>query len=111
MAGSYNLKRSVDQKYYFNLVADNNEKVLTSETYNLKQSALDGISSVRINSPLEGRYKRKISTRGLNFFVLTAANGEPIGTSEEYSSVQAMENGILVVKRIGPTATFRDLTL
>jgi len=110
MSGSYILKRSVDQKYYFNLVADNNEKVLTSETYNAKQSALDGISSVKTNSPLEIRYKRKISSRGLNYFVLTGANGEPIGTSEEYSSAQEMEDSILVVKRIGPLATLRDLT-
>ncbi|MCJ7632766.1 YegP family protein [Candidatus Bathyarchaeota archaeon] len=110
MAGSYNLKRSMDQKYYFNLVADNNEIVLTSETYNTKQNALDGISSVRLNSPHEERYKRKISTRQLHYFILTATNGEPIGTSEEYSSAQAMENGILVVKRIGQSAILRDLT-
>lgn len=110
MSGSYILKRSTDQKYYFNLAADNNEKVLTSETYNVKQSALDGISSVRINSPLDTRFIRKTSSRGLNFFVLTAANGEPIGTSEEYSSAQAMEDSILVVIRIGPLATLKDLT-
>jgi len=110
MAGYYDLYRSKDQKYYFNLSGDNNENVLTSETYNLKQSALDGITSVRINSLDDTRYKRKISSRGQNYFVLTASNGEPIGASEEYSSSYAMERGISVVKQIGPSATLRDHT-
>ncbi len=110
MAGYYVIQLSSNQKYYFTLVAENNEKVLTSEMYNLKSSARDGITSVRVNSPLDSHYKRKTSGRNLPFFVLIAANGEPIGTSEEYSSYQAMENGISTVKRIGPTATEIDRT-
>jgi uncharacterized protein YegP (UPF0339 family) len=110
MAGTYNLKRSSDSKYYFTLHAENNEKVLTSETYNQKQSAISGIESVRVNSPFDNRYKRKVSSRDLSYFVLTASNGEPIGTSEEYSSIANMENGISVVKQIGPTASVKDNT-
>lgn len=108
MAGYYAIRRSTDQKFFFNLHAENHEKVLTSETYNTKANAQGGIKAVRENSPYDSRYKRKISTRGLHFFVLTAANGEPIGTSEEYSSLQAMENGIATVKKIGPTAVEID---
>jgi hypothetical protein len=105
---SYNIRKSIDQKYYFTLNADNNEKVLTSETYNQKSSAYVGITAVKNNSPFDTRYKRKISTRGQHYFVLVAENGEPIGTSEEYSSSYAMELGISVVKRIGPIATTND---
>jgi uncharacterized protein YegP (UPF0339 family) len=43
MAGNYVIKKSSDDKFYFNLVAGNNEKVLTSEMYNQKQGALNGI--------------------------------------------------------------------
>lgn len=110
MSASFTLKKSIDGKYYFNLLAENNEKILTSETYNTKISAMDGITSVRFNSSREERYKRKVSSRGLNYFVLTAANNEIIGKSEEYSSALAMENGITAVKKNGSLAPLRDLT-
>ena len=109
MSASYTIKKSTDGKYFFNLEAENNEKVLTSETYNSKQGANDGIASVRVNSPLDARYERKTSVRNQPFFVLKAANGETIGKSEEYSSLQAREHGIEVVKTIGPKAPIRDL--
>lgn len=110
MSASYTINKSTDGKYFFNLEADNNEKVLTSETYHSKQGALDGIASVRNNSAMDSRYERKTSTRNQPYFILKAANGEPIGRSEEYSSIQARERGIQVVKTIGPKAPIRDLT-
>lgn len=110
MAGKYKLMRSANSQFYFNLVADNNEVVLTSETYWAKQGALNGIESVRINSPIDSRYQRKVSSRGKFIFNLTAANNEVIGKSEEYNTVEAREHGISVVKRIGPSATVDDLT-
>lgn len=110
MSGYYDLYRSTNHQFYFNLTAVNNEKILTSELYYQKQSALDGIASIKANSLYDSRYKRKISTRGFPYFVLTAANGEPLGTSEEYSSSSAMEHSIDVVKQIGPTAMLRDHT-
>ena len=109
MSASYTIKKSTDGKYFFNLEAENNEKVLTSETYNSKQGANDGIASVRVNSPLDARYERKTSVQNQPFFVLKAANGETIGKSEEYSSLQAREHGIEVVKTIGHKAPIRDL--
>jgi uncharacterized protein YegP (UPF0339 family) len=110
MSGYYDLYKSTNQQHYFNLTGGNNEKILTSELYHQKQSALDGIASMRINAPHDSRYKRKTSTRGFSYFVLTAANGEPIGTSEEYTSSSAMEHSIAVVKQIAPTAILRDHT-
>jgi len=110
MAGTYVLKRSQDLKYYFNLKAENHETVLTSEMYSTKQNAINGINSVKNNSPYESRYRRLVSVRGKYYFTLTAANNEIIGTSEEYNTIDARENGINVVKRIGPSAETIDLT-
>jgi uncharacterized protein YegP (UPF0339 family) len=110
MAASYIIRKSSDDQYYFNLTADNNEPILTSETYKEKTSAQMGINSVRQNSALAERYQRKVSGGGKNYFVLTAANGESIGKSETYSSSQAMEEGIDSVKRHGPNAPIRDLS-
>lgn len=102
MSGYYELKRSGDQ-YMFNLKAANHEVILTSERYTSKASALEGIASVRQNSPVDARYQRKTATNGSPFFNLTATNGQIIGHSEMYSSAAARDNGIESVKSNGPT--------
>lgn len=108
MAGKFVIKKSSDDKFYFNLVAGNNEKVLTSEMYNQKQGALNGIESVKENSAKDDRFEARVSEKGQDYFVLKAGNNEVIGTSEEYSSKSAMEDGIEVVKKLGPTAATED---
>jgi uncharacterized protein YegP (UPF0339 family) len=50
MAGKFVLKRSGDQ-YMFNLKAGNGEIIATSERYTTKDSALNGIQSVKDNAP------------------------------------------------------------
>ncbi|RYF27194.1 MAG: DUF1508 domain-containing protein, partial [Comamonadaceae bacterium] len=103
----YDLKRSGAQ-YMFNLRGDNNETVLTSERYTTKQSAENGINSVRVNAPEDARYSRLTSTSGSPYFTLKAANGETLGTSETYSSAQARDVGIAWTKRNAPGAPVKD---
>ena len=110
MAGKFELKKSTNAQFYFNLKAGNNEVILTGETYVAKQSALDGIASVRVNAPLDEHYERKVATDGSPFFTLKAANGQALGKSEMYSSASAMENGIASVKKNAPDATIDDET-
>ena len=109
MAGRYLLRRSGAQ-YYFVLQAANYQTLLTSERYTTKQSAEGGIASVRVNSPIDERYNRLTARDGSPYFVLKAANGEPIGTSETYSSTGARDNGIEATKTVGPTAPVVDET-
>lgn len=109
MAARYVLSRSGDQ-YHFVLKAGNGETILNSERYTSKAGALNGIESVRENSPLDARYVRKNATNGSPMFNLKAANGEIIGTSETYSSEYAREAGITSVKANGPIATLDDKT-
>ena len=47
MAGWYELKKSSNDKYYFVLKAGNAEVILTSEMYEARPSAENGIRSVR----------------------------------------------------------------
>lgn len=110
MAAKYELKTSSDGQFMFNLKAGNGEVILTSERYTAKASALNGIESVKTNSPDDSRYERKTSKADDPYFVLKAANGEVIGKSEMYSSTSAMENGIQSVKTNGPNAPVNDLT-
>lgn len=109
MAAYFELKASGPQ-FMFNLKAGNHEVILTSERYASKQGALAGIESVKKNAPDDARYQRKTAKDGSPFFVLTAANGEPLGHSEMYSSAVAMEGGIASVKANAPGAPTKDLT-
>jgi uncharacterized protein YegP (UPF0339 family) len=111
MAGKFQLKKASNgQQYMFNLKASNGETILTSELYDSKQGAQNGIVSVRENSPYDSQYKRKISVRNEPYFVLVARNNEIIGTSEMYSTENARDNGIASVKINAPSATVEDLT-
>ena len=104
---TFQLKASGKQ-FMFNLKAANGEIILTSEHYIAKGSAITGIDSVRANSLLNERYARRKATSGDPYFVLKAANGEIIGTSETYSSNAALEKGISSVKENGVSANVDD---
>ncbi len=110
MAGKFELKKSKSGKFMFNLKAGNNQVILTSELYNEKAGAENGIESVRKNAGDDANYERKTSVKDEPYFVLKAANGQVIGSSEMYSSASAMENGIASVKANGPGAPVVDLT-
>ena len=109
MAAHYELKSAANEQFMFNLKAANGEIILTSELYKSKDGALNGIESVRTNSPLDAQFERKQSTSGKPYFVLKAKNHEIIGKSEMYSSDSARDNGIESVKKNGPTATLHDI--
>src|SRR4030095_6200997 len=110
-AGTFEIKRAKDGQVYFNLKARNGEIILTSEMYAAKASAQNGIESVKTNARLDQRFERKTSVRGEPYFVLKAANGEPIGVSEMYSSPSAMDNGVESVKHHAPEARVEDLSV
>ena len=51
MTGKFVLKKGSTGKYHFNLVATNGQVIATSESYESKASALNGIESVKKNAP------------------------------------------------------------
>jgi uncharacterized protein YegP (UPF0339 family) len=110
MAGSFVVEKGKSGKFRFNLRAGNNEVILTSETYDAKASALKGVESVRKNSKVDKRFERKTAKDRSPYFVLNAANGEPIGKSEMYKSTSSMEKGIASVKKNAPDAKVVDRT-
>ncbi|MHC5115324.1 MAG: YegP family protein [Planctomycetota bacterium] len=110
MAGTFEITTTDDGQFMFNLKAANGEVILTSQAYSAKASAQDGIESVHTNASADERYDRLQSTDGKPYFVLKAANGLAIGTSQMYSSVSAMEHGIDSAKENGPTAAVTDLS-
>jgi uncharacterized protein YegP (UPF0339 family) len=111
MPGLFEITRNAKSgEFYFHLRAGNGEIILRSEGYTKKASAVNGIESVKRNSPLEDRYERKTAKNGEFFFNLRAKNRQVIGTSETYKAHAGLENGIASVKKNGPGAKVNDLT-
>jgi len=94
----YEIKKSTDGKFMFNLKAANGEVILTSEMYIQKDGAVGGIESVRSNGTSDANFDMRSSSANQPYFVLKAANHEVIGTSEMYSSEAAARKGIESVK-------------
>ena len=51
MAGKFVLSKGSTGKFHFNLVAANGQVIATSEAYESKAAALNGIDSVKRNAP------------------------------------------------------------
>jgi uncharacterized protein YegP (UPF0339 family) len=109
MAGFFQLKTASNAQWMFNLKAGNHETILTSESYSSKAGAQAGIESVRKNAPADSNYERNTASNGSPFFVLKAANGQALGRSEVYSSLQAMEGGVASVKANAPDAAVKEI--
>ena len=110
MAGKFELTKSNNGHFRFNLKAGNGQVILTSEQYSSKQAAQNGIASVMRNASDDSRIERMVSSKGKPFFVVKGGNGRVIGSSETYSVPQAMENGIAAVKKNAVDAQVVDQT-
>ena len=110
--GRFMIKKT-DAGFSFNLVADNNEIIATSEVYTTKDACKKGIESVAANAPfapiedqtVEGYEKEQnpkfevfIDKAGEFRFRLKAGNGEIIAASEGYKAKDGCLKGIDSVK-------------
>ncbi|KKK73220.1 hypothetical protein LCGC14_2896020, partial [marine sediment metagenome] len=90
------------------LKAGNGEIILSSEGYTTKSACLNGIDSVKKNSPNDSQYEKKETTAGKYMFNLKAANHQIIGTSQSYTSASGRDNGIESVKKNAPDAVVTE---
>ncbi len=105
----FELKNKEGSSFHFTLKAKNGQVILSSEVYNSKSAAENGIASVKKNASEDGRYERKTAKNGKFFFNLKAGNGQVIGSSQMYSSESGMENGINSVKENAPDADTKEI--
>lgn len=110
MAGSFVIEQGKTGKYRFNLRSGNHQVILTSETYDAKSGAQNGIESVRKSAEDDSRFERKTAKDGSRYFVLRATNGEIIGKSEMYKSASGAESGIKSVRANARDAKVIDRT-
>ena len=108
MTGKFELYKDKAGEYRFRLKASNGQIILVGEGYNAKNSAENGIESVRKNATNDARYERKDTKAGKYMFNLKASNGQVIGTSEQYESEASREAGIESVKKNAPGASLDD---
>ena len=94
--------------YRFNLHAENQQVILTSEAYTSKAACENGIASVKSNATQDGRYDRLMAGNGKFYFNLKAGNGQVVDTSQMYESEGGRDNGIASVKTNAPDAPVED---
>ena len=92
MAAKFELKKSKNDKFVFNLLAANGQVILTSEGYGDEAGCRNGIESVRKYAQDDASFERKTAKDGSPFFNLKAGNGQVIGKSEMYKSEAARDN-------------------
>jgi uncharacterized protein YegP (UPF0339 family) len=104
MPGRFEVKKANNGQTFFRLKAANGQIILASEMYNAKESALNGIESVRTNARIAERYSKLTSKDGSFYFTLKAANSQVIGNSEMYESAKSRDGGIASVMKNAPKA-------
>ena len=106
--GKFEIKKSKDGRYVFNLYASNNVIVATSQVYSSSTSALNGIKSVvtNANAPIEDQSLKNFESvtypkweiyrdKGDQYrFRLCASNGSCVCHSQGYTSKTNCKKGI-----------------
>jgi len=110
MSWCFELQAAAGDQFMWNLKADKDEIVLTSELYKKHEGALNGIASTKRNASDEKRFELMMAKDGRFYFVLKAANGQTIGKSGMYKTRASCEIGIKAMRRNAPLAAFKDLT-
>jgi hypothetical protein len=108
--GSFVASKAKNGEDYFSLKTADGKTLLRSEMYTTRTACYNGIESVRKNCQIDKRYERKVSSNNKHYFNLKAINGQVIGTSDMFESVEEMENVIENVKINGITTTLEENT-
>lgn len=116
--GRFSVKQTSDGRYMFNLIANNNRVISSSQTYASVANAKIGIESVRINcavlvedQTVEGfevlkhpKYEVYLDVGGKPRFKLKASNGEIIAVSQAYADKPSCLKGIASIGTHAPDA-------
>lgn len=118
-SGAFDIKRSRDGRFVFNLVASNKMTVATSRVYSSANAAIGGIGSVVLNAERANvedqtlkqsvrqpfpKWEIYIDKEGKFRFRLRASNGTTILRSQGYTQKTACKNGIDSVIRHAKSA-------
>ena len=117
--GKFEIKKSKDGRYVFNLYASNGVIVATSQIYSSSSSAMTGIKSVIANaasSPIEDQTLKNVTTlpypkweiyrdKGEQYrFRLSASNGSCVCHSQGYTTKTNCKKGIESIMKLAADA-------
>jgi len=100
----FKLAQGKSGNFHFTLHAKNQQVVLTSEAYNTRAAAGNGIASVKKNAASRDSFETRTAKNGKSYFVLKAKNGEIIGQSQMYAHRSSVYTGIKSVMANAPGA-------
>ena len=95
----FELYKSKNGQFRFRLKANNGLTVLTSEGYNTKAAAKNGIASVGKNAKRKGAFETKVGKNKKHYFNLKSPNGQVIGASQGYAAAAGCKKGMESVKK------------
>ena len=94
----------------FSFLNERGKSILRSENYKAKNSAVNGIESVKKNCINDVRYEMKESSNGKVYFNLKSSNGQIVGTSAMFDSAADRDASIAGLKSEGANAIVEDQT-
>ena len=101
-------KSLTSEPYTFTFLDRKNNSVVRSEGYNVKNSALNDIESIRENCLNDASYEMKQAKNGKFFFNLKAFNDQVVGTSTFYETMDQRTIGIARFKMEAPYAILEE---
>ncbi len=101
-------KSQAEEPFTFVFKNSEGKTLLKSENYKAKESARNGISSVKKNCQNDARYEFKESRNGKLFFNLKAANGQIVATSSMFSTTSERDSAIALIKKEGGAASVEE---
>ena len=110
MAGKFEIFKGKNGEFYFRLKAANGQAILASEGYKAKSGAANGVESIRKNCGNDDAFECREAKNGKHYFIIKAGNGQEIGRSQMYTTMQACRNGIASVKTNGMSDRCDDLS-
>lgn len=110
MAGTFEIFSDKGGDFRFRLKAGNGETILSSQGYKSKDAAMKGVHSVQANASDTSLFEANETEGGKFRFNMKAKNHQVIGTSQNYATSAACENGIGAVGRAADGAKVVDLT-
>lgn len=110
MSSKFDIFTGKNEQFYFHFKSSNGEIILASEAYTTKEACKKAIEAVKKYAIDDKYYEKKDTGNDKHMFNLKAANGEVIGTSQIYSSIEMRQKGIDSLKRGVQPAIIHDLS-
>ena len=97
----------VEEAYFFELLASNGEKLLSSEEYTTYVGAVNGIATHKANIE-KGNFRITLSKKGDFIFKLLNGKNSLLCTGANYSTRMRCESAVASVKRFAETAVLDE---